>query len=1701
MPDGKPDFSWLGSKPPPSMQSVEGIGGTQQNYEPGTFEFTPKYNQDNYKLRAQNQGWAEQLGITLGNLIPNVVTGLVEAVGYIPELWDKDNDYTNALTQTMQEWKNPLGEAYRENPNETWDMGDSAWWFNNFGQLTESAATFAIQGAGFAKLFGGMAKGAAALLGGTARARSITSGVANVLSATALAYQEGAMSGAQVYENLYNTRRTQYLRNGMDPVEASRLAQEDAAEGAAATVKMNTLMNTVMNIGILSPLFRNPSDKVLDWWKTTGKQQANETAEMYAKRIAKASAADKEIAQFLAYRSPWNSLPAEMVKEGVEEVNTQYAEQVGMRRGEGSDEGLGHALLNFERYLDDVSNDEGLLNFALGAFGGGAQTVLIDAIPQYRQKVDSDGNIIYKKLPDGSFETKNGKRVAETQLMRPRTHDQNGIRRYFSGVKEVLLHDAKRIDELQKKLVDASSRNDVIGMEQARAELFSVGALDAVRKGLTDNWKMEFQNLQSIDNENDLGEELQPQIDELTEQLANAEEDQKPVLKQALDNLIQQQASLAGKTEAMIKGLATSKEDNQYKERASAAVKDLDHLGTIHQELQKRLNVQNDPVAGDVADHLYFRHANLYLTNRAIEKEEKELQQMEQNLRPIDTPVAVIEREIDRYNSEIKAWNETIKRLNDDINILQKSDKSGNIAAISGLIEKYRGKAYEDGELADAIDDLVEKIKEKQKEYKTAITGAEDLLGNSTGFKAWLENNVGKTFDDYLSLAGENALVQQRKDNLQAAKAQRDIAADNLREIESKKNIDKLYAAVRDDRKKAIDKITERTKNANIEAFLLEANKKNAANIPVQQKESLIAKLKVQKAELEKQFNAAVRKQNELQQQVTAQAKDWGNIFRFDKLIKLKSQLANAKREVKYFQQKLDEVNRQLDMLGVELVHAQSTAEVTASTTAEEISQQEKAIDPDGSIPPQSMTPNPEESLPPVAPTELNQSETDALDSYLAFVQQFDPGVQQAFEALVNDFSSGEPLSLTTIINTLKPHVRRKAITDAQVTEAWFTIKKMVEELKMTEETEEIEESEPTEDEKESAQNPPVIPPLEESIQPIIVSNEHAFTPDGIDDLYWEDAAKTTDTVKANSSDFQYGTYKDGTTLKLTTITAPDADGVWAPQIDQNVNTDRMLPGVISVGDEVVMQIDPDWDGDSLNAEGTAPVHTKFGDYADNEGKIRTDDAFKFVGYANVPIKITHKKTGKVIGYFPTNDWIHMTNDAGNYRNVEQTRVADESRINLEIRKHLAEQWNKNPNHKITTRVSNRTAGRVLYAGKIDGRNTRGNTNWHVKSAAKMLPGDLQLAVRTKDGLMLDKGIKANSQLQLVRDNQGLPIMNEIGSVNVLLPMPNGAYKASALKSEKLTRKSDITTVTKVIELNLKYNTPHFSAKEQSMVDKIEAATGFDVTTQRGLKDFIEQFFTYTTGFGDVHLSADAPANADGQKVPRWLIAVPESAPKLIKIGMTYSGQPDIKARLVRGEIDPAFVNALKTGLENRYRVVNFNNENIKGINSTGPFKTVRISEDNKVVVKEHKSYNDYVKSFTSTPVYGKTQVKGQYVYAANSQILLDMAPMLPESPVAATPVPAVSPADAGTVDVDDPFAGMFGITSESMAVPPNYVKPVIEAKGNTIEVTLDNLQELYNFTPADDRNGKSVQEVYNYLTNLNIGAIGDTYNPFVKCS
>jgi hypothetical protein len=162
------------------------------------------------KLKAENQGFGMELATAGANLIPNIALSFAETAGYIFDLEDWSNmiqgnkaNYGNVLTEWANSNKNQFGEVYRKSNDGGFDMSDSAWWVSNGGSLVESLVAFGITGYGVGSLLSKGASMLAKTLGAYGKTAKAMQGAAQLSTSLTLAYSEGAMTGAQVFKDVY----------------------------------------------------------------------------------------------------------------------------------------------------------------------------------------------------------------------------------------------------------------------------------------------------------------------------------------------------------------------------------------------------------------------------------------------------------------------------------------------------------------------------------------------------------------------------------------------------------------------------------------------------------------------------------------------------------------------------------------------------------------------------------------------------------------------------------------------------------------------------------------------------------------------------------------------------------------------------------------------------------------------------------------------------------------------------------------------------------------------------------------------------------------------------------------------------------------------------------------------------------------------------------------------------------------------------------------------------------------------------------------------------------------------------------------------------------------------------------------------------------------------------------------------------------
>jgi len=409
--------------------------------------------------RATLQPWYDQLGNNAAKLIPAIGLGIVENAGYIGELFDSNQDYTNALTEWATKGRQGLEGAlptYRQNPNEVFDLTDSGWWAQHGLGLFESIGEFFVTGAGVGSATSAAAKGIASAV----KAGKVLSGglqaTAQLGTASTLAYTEGAISGAQIYKEVYDHEIK--LHGNIDQ------AKTRAAQAASETVKLNTILNTGLNVTALSPLFktmnsmqtatrlglnRKAGEKLSDWATRLGQLEQQGIIQPNFKKV----------------------LLREAGQEALEEDVNLYAESEGRITG-----GLEKASDKdpFQRFLNKVFTEEGALNAILGAVGGVGQTTAINHLP-YR--TDENGN-----------------RVSNSALA---TLQQNEAAK---GLIVDLKADIEYITTKQKELNRSLEQNDKEAVQKAKEDLFNIAALRAIRNGNAQEFAETIKQIGLIDN-------------------------------------------------------------------------------------------------------------------------------------------------------------------------------------------------------------------------------------------------------------------------------------------------------------------------------------------------------------------------------------------------------------------------------------------------------------------------------------------------------------------------------------------------------------------------------------------------------------------------------------------------------------------------------------------------------------------------------------------------------------------------------------------------------------------------------------------------------------------------------------------------------------------------------------------------------------------------------------------------------------------------------------------------------------------------------------------------------------------------------------------------------------------------------------------------------------------------------------------------
>jgi len=1696
-------------------------------------------------IRGENQSSWDKWGNFVGRTLAKTATGIVEGIGYAGSLlteWGDDRDYSNGLTESMRstnQWLDENLPIYRTT-NKTWGLGDLGWWLNNAEGLVSSLASFAVAGTGVAK-----GVGLAGKVSGLAKASEILSGglklgqqTSRLLTAGALAYQEGAMMGKGVFDEVYQTNLQKNLANGEDPDEAHQKAKHVAAQSAATSVQLNTMLNTGMNMWSVLPFFNHEQNAIE---RIAGKnffQKAGESVDDWGKRVGEYSVDTFKNQAFKSQGIP--AMIREAVAEGVEEMTNQFAERTGKEEGnKGSVHGILGQLNQLSKYFDRTLDSEGALNFVMGAIAGPMTNVVTTNIPIHKVQVGvetaEDGTPV---IDPGTGEAK-----ANYKLMTSRAKNKFGNTNYFNNIKEAIQEDIKFYQDKHNDIKIAASQGNSSEADRIKEELFNLNNRRAVQLGYAENLKETYNQIASMDNtiiERD--QVLLPQISELEGQLQEAKSSGASTtqLEAELEVLKKQYQESPEQTEAIRNGFTGSLEDNSYQQKAKDAIKTLEELQDLHKSVMKKYAVDQrdseDPLKVHLADFIFDRYASLKL-------QRKKAAEWEQRLGEISTEQFSLEQvlggnELEEHITEQKEYEKlrtglvgAHTKLVEEDKILEQAEKfptPQNTIAANRILEKYGAIGVTDEDTPKAIRDTRKRIKRLGEGINSRLLEEDEKILNSSGYTTWVSKNPSKSFIDYQKEVNRKyALGHEEKflrTNLEDLKNRITVNAENLREIETARTMNRIV------------KVTKNwwEKLANERKEFLEAQKTRIDNL----KENIALQEKLDYARLKELSNQYVLEMHDVQEQIASLTEEISKLdqkiqnFETSEEIKALSSKKRIKKWEQYLTEKAQLTNtlqslterfNTLQSLYLEnqqnIMEVDSDAEISDDSVLQEDAPANFEEDDDSVFPDESVPDDPTIEIADGVPEEdvAPVPDTVPLESYQSLLETLPVSIQQKVKDYELQLKLGEA---EFSYDVLAPEVLKNNITQQQATSTLQALKEFIDSYASTLQDDGV--------------DPAVINDiLQTEIPPMQV----------VEDIPVENLSKPVhDSLVTDNTDIQINllpTIEDRIFSGRKTINAYNSianmgeeyDEVFNPEknsyvkiglgyINDKANKDLFDSAKLQPGTKLFITIDENYDG----AKNITSRHTedeyghrvlgseKFEDYTDEQGRIKTDTQ----SIGNVPIKITDQ-VGNTVGYLRKTDWITTKYDATagpeGYRNVYDGsteegdippgNVMRQASLLLKIRQNLIDRYNRGEKTGFPTEVTSKGAGNIMLNREISNIvGEEGDIVWD--RASKLLPDNsLQIGIYQNKKILVDRG---NTEFDKEVVTQ-IPDYLQNRAV-FLLPGNNGKYHATIAKGINLMDNNvALNTITRAIELHLENNA------DSEAANKLLDRTGFDVRKPEDLKAFINQYFTYTTNW-----------NTAVRTPPSKEIAILDVIPPLrgefnskVLIGTVSVAGPSYEiASLVRGKLSPEFKESLKTFLAGRLKNIVFSNPDmrIRGINEQvteeARFIEPRADSKGNFSFIEHRNYNEYIKKNLLVNVNGtnkiqtkdrRGRVKETYVYAVNPKLEYSTDTIL-ESPImtaSTRDTVLVEPKEEKLEDSDTSIQDLFDSMINNLLPTSSPIVPVagyIEGR----EVTLENLYKLYNFTQQEDRNGKSVEEVYTYLLDNGITNLYDGFNPFSKC-
>jgi hypothetical protein len=1617
------------------------------------------------KLRGEGQSAWDKIANVVPRTAGKTLTQIVEGFGYIPEIFtNNDGDYSNDLTKAAQSANKWLDEAmpiYRTSTEEdSWssNFGDLGFWLENAEGLVSSIGAFAVQGTAISKLFGALGSVGRAtrigqkivgvgnkLAGGINAGKSVAQFGERILTAGMLAYTEGAMSGKRVFDEVYTVQLNKLLTAGASYDEAHNEAKRVAAKSAAATVQLNTVLNTGMNmVGGMSMFYNHGRNKVIDTAKRVLTQRAGEADVAFMKRLATETGEKyaKDIVERMSMGKAF-TIGREAVAEGVEELTNQFSERTGIEEGsKGNTMDFFEQFGQLSKYFDRTMDKEGALNFALGAIGGPAQGAVTQNIPIHKIKTGT------ATTEDGAMANAAGdaatseKDAASTYLgkkfnyVSKRNLEKFHQTQYFDDIKNKYAADAKFIVDTNEGIEAALKKGDALEAEKLRNDMFNVMNLQTVRMGHTDAMKETYKSIASVDNTKDDTTELTEKVEEQTtlveeiqakgEDSTQAEADLK-VLENALENS-------KGETAAMKLGLTDSTENNDYKEKAAEAMRDLDTLQKMHDKTMAKYGTDGDSYSiaqGHVSDFIFNRQAQTFLLKKDKARYEQELSELETDENDFT------ESDLEAAMETGTAFNEGIDRYHSAKNMIaniramlgkaKANPTPENLAAARKVLDKIGSL---DTAVVDDADSMVKAIgtAEKALDHQDRILERElgeqqqTMAENSPEFQAWQTKNPEGKLRDYINENYGEKSKRSTKEAYQKHIAETDALIKMHEGYLAKLKDSRTLTTITKNAEKFYETLSEK---AATEAA--ELNRQYQLDAKIDQERKAIEQQALRAARMETVLEAQTIRAQVVEQQRTIerlQGKLLSPLLLTNaqtlevaaQLDVAKQVLAHLKHNLIVLTQQIDEYTNRINGTFEELSEeAKAMAEVEEARMKEEAEREaaEANAEPQG---------EPEQISQPIELSIEDTSQPPQLPATAEFFKHLDtlsgPKRRYAEQTLTDLLAKQLEFSLDLLgkggeltMQLMKDHI---AGLESEVLEAQEVIEEAEEVVTVSKAVEQqIPVSEIT--------APPPIPntstlPIDEYTEPVVPVEKPQHSDEYIPQTgIAHDGSPPIIPVPLPDNDRNWDVQKlKHGHDKLATRTAEytqskdeagrsmQSAGLLNDGVGDGFNYDVIDPTRNRAGTEVWFEVATDFDGlyndyeaDTGDGE-QKQIFKKFIDFATGN-EVNGVPEIKEEAIANVPIRVMSEDAQgrpQMIAYYPTADRMTATNsDLGGderFRNIQNILRDKEGNIietdnaqkeydkTLALRKQLIQAYYDGV--KIESTITGVSQG-VPFHTKQAG------------SAADRIKG------KSRIGIVRDGVVVGVNDITLPPMDAGMAEALENKSVAMLL-MPNGEYYPALLQSEKLytlgetkTAKQQETfnTVKRVIELHaLAQLGEEKSPEVKKEFEDIEAVTGFDITTYAGFRSFISQYYTHFSAVDKfVERGADGIILHNYEKPS----AIGDTGIYISSISGISTSK--IAAKLNEdGTLSEEFSAKLEELLANRYKMIVTQNSNLAltNVNETKKdkfkslvymFKEESKTESGEVIkagmrwveAKTFDSYNDYLLSQMQTKVsYYKSQ-------------------------------------------------------------------------------------------------------------------------------